>query len=49
MAHHHDPRKTLKINSGFTKKDFQLELPPGTRVRDGATKTEYTVGSPPGR
>jgi hypothetical protein len=43
------PRETLKINSAFTKKDFQLELPPGTRVMDGATKTEYTVSSPPAR
>jgi hypothetical protein len=37
------PKETLKITSGFTKKDFQLELPPGTRVTDGVTKTEYTV------
>jgi len=43
------PKETLKINSGFTKKDFQLELPPGTRVIDRATRTEYTVSSPPGR
>jgi len=43
------PKETFKINSGFTKKDFQLELPPGTRVMDGATKTEYTVNSPPAR
>jgi outer membrane lipoprotein-sorting protein len=43
------PKETFKINSGFTKKDFQLELPPGTRVTDGATRTQYTVGSPPGR
>ncbi len=43
------PKETLKINSGFTKKDFQLELPPGTRVIDRATRTEYTVGSPPVR
>jgi len=40
------PKETLKINSGFTKKDFQPELPPGTRVRDGVTRTEYTVNSP---
>ncbi len=43
------PKETLKINSGFTKKNCQLELPPGTRVTDGATKTEYTVGAPAGR
>ncbi len=43
------PKETLKINSGFTKKDFQLELPPGTRVTDGMTKTEYTVKAPAGR
>ncbi len=43
------PKETLKINSGFTKKDFQFALPPGTRVFDGVTKTEYTVSSPAGR
>jgi hypothetical protein len=43
------PKETLKINSGFTKKDFQFALPPGTRVFDGAAKTEYTVSSPSGR
>jgi hypothetical protein len=43
------PKETLKINSGFTKKDFQLELPPDTRVIDRATRTENTVNGPPGR
>ncbi len=43
------PRETLKINFGFTKTDFQPELPPGTRVIDRATRPENTIGSPPGR
>lgn len=43
------PRETLKINSGFTKKDFQPELPPGTRVTEGGARTGSTVNPPPGR
>ncbi len=43
------PKETFKINSGFTKKDFQPELPPGTRVIDRTTRIENAVGSPPGR
>lgn len=38
------PKETLKVNSGFTKEDFQLHFPSGTHVYDGIAGTEYTVG-----
>jgi outer membrane lipoprotein-sorting protein len=43
------PKETLKINSGFTKEDFQLDLPPDTHVYDGIAGTEYTVGATAGQ